>query len=325
VQSALTGFRTKAKFVVGGTATAPTFGILDTARRGVDLSDCPVVDGRILEALPALKRYVTTANLLPYDVPSRRGELKNVIVTVAPDGALMARFVLRSTESVLRMQKHLAALAGELPQLHVLTANLLPEHKAVLEGDEELVLTSTDALDMDFGDVVLHLLPHSFFQTNSDIARILYAQGRSWIEESAPNTVWDLYCGVGGFALHVANQRHVTGVEVSEEAVTSARRSAAEAGIEATFIAADATRWAREQATTPDLVVVNPPRRGLGVELATWIETSGVARVLYSSCNIESLARDLAAMPSLTATRAQVFDMFPHTAHFETLVLLERA
>jgi 23S rRNA (uracil747-C5)-methyltransferase len=325
VLSEIAGFRTKAKFVVGGTALAPTLGILDAQLQGIDLSDCPVVDNRILAAVPAMKRFIAVANLVPYDIPARRGELKNVIVTVAPDGALMARFVLRSTEALSRLRKHLPSVLAELPQLHVLTANLLPEHKAVLEGDEELVLTETDALDMSLGDVTLHLLPHSFFQTNTAIAKALYVQGKSWVEESTPVSVWDLYCGVGGFALHVAHGRDVVGVEVSEEAVTSARRSAAEAGVDAKFVAADATQWARSQAGAPDLVIVNPPRRGVGVELAAWIEESRVPRILYSSCNVESLARDLAAMPSMTAARAQVFDMFPHTAHFETLVLLERA
>jgi len=74
----------------------------------------------------------------------------------------------------------------------------------------------------------------------------------------------------------------------------------------------------------PDLLVVNPPRRGIGAELAGRIEASGVRRVLYSSCNPQSLARDLRAMPSLGARRARLFDMFPHTDHAEVLVELVR-
>jgi 23S rRNA (uracil747-C5)-methyltransferase len=71
-------------------------------------------------------------------------------------------------------------------------------------------------------------------------------------------------------------------------------------------------------------VVVNPPRRGIGAELAGWLERSDAAHVLYSSCNVASLARDLAAMPSLRPVKARVFDMFPQTTHFEVMVLLER-
>jgi 23S rRNA (uracil747-C5)-methyltransferase len=75
----------------------------------------------------------------------------------------------------------------------------------------------------------------------------------------------------------------------------------------------------------PDLVIVNPPRRGIGPELSGWLEGSGVRHVLYSSCNAQSLARDLAAMPSLRPVRGRLLDMFPHTTHYEALTLLERS
>ena len=75
----------------------------------------------------------------------------------------------------------------------------------------------------------------------------------------------------------------------------------------------------------PELVIVNPPRRGLGADLSGWLERGGPAHVVYSSCNVESLARDLAAMPSYRVARARVLDMFPQSSHFEVITLLERA
>ena len=74
----------------------------------------------------------------------------------------------------------------------------------------------------------------------------------------------------------------------------------------------------------PDLVVVNPPRRGIGADLAGWLEASTASTVVYSSCNVDSLARDLAAMPSLHPVTGRVFDMFPQTPHTEVMVRLER-
>jgi 23S rRNA (uracil747-C5)-methyltransferase len=137
--------------------------------------------------------------------------------------------------------------------------------------------------------------------------------------------VWDLYCWVGGFALHLAAAaRAVVGVEVSPDAIGAATATAVELGVPAQFVAADATQWALEQSTVPDLVVVNPPRRGIGPDLADWLEASGVDHVVYSSCNAESLARDLALMPSLRPVEARVLDMFPHTTHYEVMVLLAR-
>src|SRR5690606_24091211 len=127
-------FRNKAKMVVGGTIDAPTLGILDAARRGVDLRGCGVLSEGLRAALPPIAAFITRAQLTPYDIPARRGELKNVLLTESPDGRLMLRFVLRSSEPLARIRKHLPGLLAELPQLAVVTANLLPEHTAVLEG-----------------------------------------------------------------------------------------------------------------------------------------------------------------------------------------------
>ncbi|MGM0386154.1 MAG: methyltransferase domain-containing protein [Actinomycetota bacterium] len=213
-----------------------------------------------------------------------------------------------------------------MPRLTVVSANIHPEHKAVLEGAEEVPLTEAETLPLEVGDVVLHLRPRSFFQTNTAIAAGLYRQARTWVDEAGAGSVWDLYCGGRGFALHcAAPTREVTGVESSPEAVASARLSAAEADLEVRFKVGDAARWASEAGTVPDVVVVNPPRRGIGPELAGLLEASGVGTVVYSSCNVESLARDLAAMPSLRPVRAQLFDMFPQTTHHEMMALLRRA
>ena len=155
------------------------------------------------------------------------------------------------------------------------------------------------------------------------MAAALYRTARAWVDELAPATVHDLYCGVGGFALHLAAPgRTVTGIEISADAVAAAERGRDDAGLapdRVRFVAGDATSYLLEERA--DLVVVNPPRRGLGAELATRLEETGPATVLYSSCNPETLARDLAVMPSYQPVRAQVLDMFPQTAHLEVLVL----
>lgn len=324
VASKREGFRNKAKMVVAGTATAPTLGILSPIGDGVDLRDCGLHTAGLQNALPVLARFVARADLTPYDVAQRRGELKYLLVTESPDAELMVRFVLRSQESVARIRKHLPSLAAELPGLAVVSVNLQPEHKAVLEGEREILLSPTAALRMRVNDVVLHLRPQGFFQTNTAMAAALYAQAREWVEEVGPASVWDLYSGVGGFALHsAAPGRSVVGVETSPEAVAAAGFSAA--GLPGVrFLAGDAATYARNHAP-PDLVIVNPPRRGIGLELSEWLESSGVRRAVYSSCNAESLVRDLTLMPSLRPMRARVLDMFPNTAHYEVIVLLNRS
>ncbi|WP_294180602.1 23S rRNA (uracil(747)-C(5))-methyltransferase RlmC [uncultured Schumannella sp.] len=320
------GFRNKAKLVVGGTADAPTLGILDERQRGVDLRECGIHAPGLRAAVPAIADFIGLARLTPYDVPARTGELKHALLTEAPSGALMLRFILRSTESVSRIRKHLPSLQAALPRLEVVSVNLQPEHKAVLEGPDEQLLTEADSIGMRVGALELHLRPGGFFQTNTAIAEGMYTQAREWVDEAGPASVWDLYCGVGGFALHAAAPgRAVLGIESSEQAVLSARRTAAESGLDdVEFAVMDATAFAETAAAHPELVIVNPPRRGLGERLTTWLVASTVRTIIYSSCNVHSLERDLRALPGFVARRVRVFDMFPQTAHSEVMVLLER-
>lgn len=325
-------FRNKAKLVVGGRKGEPTFGILDGEGRGVDLRRCGLHEPGLREALLVLADLVAASGLTPYDVPRRQGELKHLVVTRSPDDELMVRLVLRSPGQLRRVHELLPELLTALPTTRVVSVNLQPEHKAVLEGAEEVVLTADDTLPMRVNGIRLHLRPQSFFQTNTPVAAGLYRQARDWARgedaDEEPRSVVDLYCGVGGFALHLAGEgREVLGVESAPEAVRSARTSADELGLDPArvgFETGDATAYLQEGRTTvPDLVVVNPPRRGIG-PLAAQLEASGVRRVLYSSCNARTLADDLAAMPSMQVRRARLFDMFPQTRHHEVLVDLVR-
>lgn len=323
VASAEGGFRNKAKMVVAGTSAQPTLGILDPEGVGVDLRRCGLYSPVMHRLLPDLAALVTLADLTPYDVPSRRGELKHLLVTESPDGEVMVRWVLRSTGALPRLRKHLPTLLTAHPEVVVVSANLQPEHKAVLEGEDEVALTEQQTLRMRVNGIDLHLGLRSFFQTNTEVAAALYRQAVAWTDDVAPSSVLDLYCGVGGFALHLAAPgRRVVGVEVSEAAVASARTTAAGLGLPGVeFHAGDATAPPGSDA---DLVVVNPPRRGLGPDLCAWLEASPARTLLYSSCRVESLARDLAALPSWRPDRAQVLDMFPHTDHYEALVRCRR-
>ena len=352
--SAPTGFRNKAKMAVAGTAARPTLGILDGAGCGVDLRTCPLHVPAIEAALPVLADLITDLGLRPYDVPARRGELKYVLVTASPDDDLMVRFVLRSRRYLERLRAAVPDLRRRLPQLAVAAVNIQSVHQAVIEGPEEIVLTEEDRLLMrlnlpspgrngrasrggrraDDVELPLYLPTRSFFQTNTAVAEALYATARDWAEEAEPARVWDLFCGVGGFALALAAPgRRVLGVEVSASAIDGARAAADLMGLDPALVrfeagdarvldpaAGDRAGGARR----PDLLVVNPPRRGIGEQLAGRIEASGVERVLYSSCNPCTLAADLAHLPSMRVVRSRLFDMFPHTEHAEVLVELVR-
>lgn len=320
------GFRNKAKLAVGGTRDEPTFGILDAHFRGVDLDDCGLYEPALARALPHLTAAVAELGLVPFDVPARSGELKHLIVTASPDGELMLRFVLRSPGQLPRIRRGLESLRVAVNGLRVVSVNIQPEHKAVLEGEEEIVLTAEDSLAMRLDDITFRLRPRSFFQTNSVVAAGLYRQARDWVAAVDPSSVLDLYCGVGGFALNAAmakgaHARRVEGVEVTPDAVASARAAAADLGVAADFRVGDASAL---EAVAADLVIVNPPRRGIGARLCAALESAAPAHIIYSSCNATTLARDLADLAGYRVERARLFDMFPQTRHHEVMVLLAR-
>lgn len=319
------GFRNKAKLAVGGTRSDPTFGILDARFRGVDLRDCGLYEPALAAALPDLTSVVADLGLVPFDVAARSGELKHLLVTASPDGELMVRFVLRSPGQLPRIRRGLDSLRA-VAGVRVVSVNIQPEHKAVLEGEEEIVLTQQDHLAMRLDDITFRLRPRSFFQTNSVVAAGLYRQARDWVAEVDPASVLDLYCGVGGFALNAAmakgaRPRRIEGVEVAPDAVASARAAADDLGVEARFRVGDAGALDEVGA---QLVVVNPPRRGIGAHLCASLERAAPDHVIYSSCNPTTLARDLADLPGYRVERARVFDMFPQSRHAEVAVLLAR-
>lgn len=319
--SAPAHFRNKAKLVVGGAPGAVTVGILDGRQHGVDLRGCPLHEESLRDAIHVIADVIEGLRLIPYDIPSRRGELKYALLTHSPDGELMLRLVLRTRHHVERIRTNLDLIRTALPTARVISVNVHPEHKAVLEGDEEIVLTRETTLPFPVNDVTLHLGVRSFFQTNTAVGAALYRAAREWTAELGVTTIADLYCGVGGFAHHLAAEgRQVTGVEISAEAIGAARLT--HTTPPPTFVAGDATTYLRTH-PAPDLVIVNPPRRGI-TTLAADLERSATRHLLYSSCSPRSLATDLAAMPSFRPGRARLFDMFPQTHHSEVLVLLTR-
>lgn len=326
--SALCGFRNKAKLVVAGTQQEPTLGILDAKGAGVDLPDCQLYPAAIAQTFPLLRELIRRAALPPYSVPERRGELKHLLLSLdPPSGRLLLRLVLRSREGLGRIQRELPWLLQALPALQCVAVNLQPRHAAIVEGEEEIPLGPEPRLALHINDVQLCLQPGGFWQTNTEVAAALYRTARDWTCDLPLKRVLDLYCGIGGFAHHLATAgRAVWGIELHPAAVASARLGRGpESAPPPVFEVADADAGARERLADLDLLVVNPPRRGLSERLCSDVVEAAPRWLLYSSCNPDTLARDLDRLASYRPLRARLFDMFPHTPHAEVLVLLEHA
>ncbi|HPQ96789.1 MAG: 23S rRNA (uracil(747)-C(5))-methyltransferase RlmC [Thiothrix sp.] len=323
-----TAFRNKAKMAVLGAAHAPVLGITDPTGQAVDLSDCLLYPPDMQAVLTALPAWIRQAGIPPYRIDRAKGELKFILLTRSQDkGEFLLRFVLRSEAALARIHTALPALLAAFPAIQVVSANIQPIHMAVLEGEQEIFLTPKQHLEEHLNGLPLFIRPKSFFQTNPQVAARLYRCARDWGRESRPRQVWDLFCGTGAFGLHLAGpDTGLTGIEIEPEAIACARESARRLGLEnVRFAALDAAGFAGLKAPAPDLLVVNPPRRGLGIELCRQLAQLHPPVMLYSSCNPHTLARDLAQLPDYRVVRARLFDMFPHTTHCEVLVQLAAA
>lgn len=321
------GFRNKAKMVALGAAHAPVLGIVGPNAEAVSLCDCLLYPTDMQALLHRLERFVQQAGIPPYRVDKAKGELKFILLTRSQvRGEYMLRFVMRSLDCIKRIERELPALMAEYPQIKVVSVNIQPIHMAILEGDEEIFLTENTRLEERFNNVPLFIRPKSFFQTNPQVAARLYQTAREWVAEFAPESLWDLFCGVGGFGLHCASKDiALTGIEIEAEAIACANMSAQMMGLEKVqFMALDSTEFAKGDAASdkPELIIVNPPRRGIGAALCQSLSEFSPKAILYSSCNPKTLAKDLTHIYGYRLTKVQLFDLFPHTDHFEVLAML---
>lgn len=328
--SALQGFRNKAKMAVSGVVERP---ILSQPQNLTDLTDCPLYPAHFQTIFTVLKDFIPRAGLVPYNLQKRKGELKYILLTESQwDNSLMLRFVLRSEIKLPLIQRELGGLLNKLPRLKVVSVNIQPQHAAILEGEKEIFLTEKQMLEENFNHIPLFIRPQGFFQTNPSVASALYRTAQQWVEDLPIKRLWDLFCGVGGFGLHCAyalQQKglapELIGIEISASAIAAAQDSAQKLGLkQVKFQALDVANFSFDESLIPDLVIMNPPRRGVGKEVIQFLSQLNPKFILYSSCNPKTMAQDLAQLKGYKLQKVKLFDMFPHTSHQEALTLLSR-
>lgn len=337
VISEISHFRNKAKMVVSGSVERPILGLLkdqNDPQSGIDLTDCQLYTQGIETLFPVLKDFIGRAGLVPYNIAKKKGELKYILITQSQaNQSIMLRFVLRSTQKQPLVERELPTLLAKLPANSVVSLNIQPQHAAILEGETEIFLTEQTTIEENFNGIPLFIRPQGFFQTNPLVASQLYKTAQEWVKNLPIQHFWDLFCGVGGFGLHCAYALQaknptvsLTGIEISASAIASATKSAEKLGLDnVSFASLDSAQFAihaDEERSQPDLVIVNPPRRGIGLALSKYLNELTPPYLIYSSCNAQTMAKDFEVLTNYALCKVQLFDMFPHTAHYEVLTLL---
>ena len=262
------------------------------------------------------------------------GELLVVLVTTSPaaeslrvpEDALLAAW----TRRLCGLQEHLTGTLHGV--LH--TVNNAKSDAIIDQGTT--VLYGADTFEETLLDLRFTISPFSFFQTNSGAAEVLYGKVRDYVTKALSadggtgraKTVYDLYCGTGTIAQIVSRvSEQVTGVELVEEAVVSAKEACEKNGItNCTFLCGDVLKVLDALSGTPDVLILDPPRAGLHPKTLPKLVAYGAPHIVYVSCKPESLARDLPFFLThgYAVTHGCCVDQFPWTAHTESIVLLRR-
>ncbi len=222
------------------------------------------------------------------------------------------------------------ALRAAVPGLAGVVLSVNTRKTNVILGEEYRTLWGRDWLEEELCGHVFRLSVPSFFQVNREQTQVLYRRALDFAALTGGETVVELYCGIGTISLTMAEQaRQVIGVEVVPQAVADARENARRGGLgdKTRFECGDAAALAAQlegEGVRPDVVVVDPPRKGLAPEVVEAVAGMGPARVVYVSCDPATLARDVKRFAPLgyAPVRAEAVDLFPRTAHVESVLLL---
>lgn len=323
-------YRNKGAFPVAGAAGEPHIGFF--APRSHEVIDAPA--GCLIQhpvsdaAVAVIRAWMVQYRVAPYNEATHTGVLRHIMTRTTRAGGVM--IVLISREPTLPAEAALiSALTEHVPGLASVLLNHHDRRTNVILGAHLRTLWGTDTLEDTLHGLVFRVSPHSFFQVNPEQTEHLYAQALQYAALTGSETVVDAYCGAGTISLMLARDAsRVIGIEVVPQAIADARHNAARNGISnATFIEGNAEELLPglvAEGLKPDVVVMDPPRKGCDPALLQAIVRAEPLRVVYVSCNPATLARDAALLTAggYRVDAVQPVDMFCWTGDVETCVLL---
>jgi 23S rRNA (uracil1939-C5)-methyltransferase len=295
------------------------------SRRVVEFSDCLINHPDCIKAANEVRHWARDHGVLAYDPQKHSGVLRHMVARTARDGGLLVCVVINSEDLPYadELVDRLRGLAsGILYSVNTKRTQQIMTGGAVSVWGESVIKENINGIRLEVGI-------EPFMQVNTAQAEKLYAITAKYAGGAA--VAVDAYCGTGLIALSIASGcEKVIGVEIEQEAVNAAQKAALDNGItNAEFVCAKAEHALPDmlnRGLEPDVVVVDPPRKGCDAELIQALAQSGAQRIVYVSCNPSTLARDAKelAKGGYAPVEVQPVDMFPWTEHVETVVLMSK-
>jgi 23S rRNA (uracil1939-C5)-methyltransferase len=276
----------------------------------------------------ALRAWMARYGVSAYDEGTHQGLIRHLYVRFNRAGQALC-CVVANARRLPQEEALAAALCQAEPQLVGVVLSVNRDKTNVILGEEFRTLWGSDTLDDTLCGLTFRLSVPSFYQVNRDQAEVLYGKALEFAALTGRETVLDLYCGIGTITLAMAGRAgRVIGAEVVPQAVEDARANAARNQIfNAEFLCADAGQAAQalaQQGIQPDVICVDPPRKGLSPDVIQAVGQMAPQRLVYVSCDPGTLARDLKLLSAqgYQAQEVAAVDLFPRTVHVECAVLL---
>ncbi|WP_409967945.1 23S rRNA (uracil(1939)-C(5))-methyltransferase RlmD [Bengtsoniella intestinalis] len=278
----------------------------------------------------AVKQWMSTYKVDGYNERTGKGMIRHVYTRVNQKGECLC-CVVANGRKLLKEPELIALIQAAAPSVVGIVLNTNKEDTNVVLGRRYRTLWGQDFLMDSLCGLEFKLSVPSFYQVNRDQAEVLYGKAIELAGLTGTETVLDLYCGTGTITLCLAKHaKHVIGAEIVEAAIADAQENAVRNGVEnVEFVCGDASEIAQKfqaDGLKPDVITVDPPRKGLAPEVIDAIVQMAPEKVVYVSCDPATLGRDVKrfAEQGYTATQVTAVDMFPRTHHVETVILLSQ-
>lgn len=303
------------------------------SHRIVSHSSCPLQDLVFTDIASYCAELCDKLHIPGYNESSGKGIVRHAVMRKNRKGEILLCLVV--AEKHRRLSILAEEIAKKFPQIIGIHININKKRDNVIFGDETYRLLGVNTLTDSLCGKTFEISPRAFYQVNADMAEKLYSHASTLANRKEDGSIiLDLYCGAGTIGLCLANDSDkLCGVEIIDAAIENAKINARQNGRSeenTLFVCGDASVGVEEckrRFGKPDIIIVDPPRKGLDTAVIETVVKASPEQVIYISCDPATLARDCAvfAESGYFADSATPFDLFPRTGHIETVVLLERA
>lgn len=301
------------------------------SHRIIPCADCKLQPAEFEKGLEAFAKWIESENIISYNEQTGKGLLRHIYFRKGfATGEVMACAVINAN-SIPNGELLVSLLREKVDGLTSVAVNINKEKTNVILGKETNIIWGEKYIRDNLLGKDFLISPNSFYQVNHNQCEKLYAKAKEFAGLTGTETVLDLYCGVGTIGLTMAeNVKQLVGIEIIPQAIENAKENAKINHItNAQFICSDAPKGAeilKKQGVNPDIIILDPPRKGCEKSLFDTIEQLSPKKIVYVSCDSATLARDLAILKEkgYEAKKVSAVDMFPRTPHVECVTLIEK-